>query len=167
MRPFPFDDRSGGHVRARVAGKAPVSVWITPDNDGRGGRFGNYTAKGETYESGGPYSKQRDFYHSFADEIFEAMYAEGTATISITLPRSAGSGAIRLTFPITGLADALDDAGFDTRRYTQYESTWHQDSGSVTRNVFWLHESEVDELVRLRNENLKVRTTVAARQPNR
>ena len=146
-----------GDARARIADGAPVTVGFTPHDNG--GRFGNYTVEGDTYETGGVHSRQRDYYHAFADELFESMHDAGA--IRISLPGKPGD--LLLTFPLKGLANALEDAGFDTRRYTQYESTWHFGGGSVAKNVFWLHESDLAELANLRRDTLKVRVTFAVR----
>ncbi|MCY3819086.1 MAG: hypothetical protein OXH52_06950 [Gammaproteobacteria bacterium] len=132
------------------------------DDDRPGGRFGNYTADGDTYETGGPHSTRRDYHHSFADEIFESIHDGAGAAISIRFPRS--QGGFTLTFPLAGLKDALEHADFDTRPFTQYESTWHFDGGAVSKSVFWLHQSDYAEFVRLRESTLKFKATYAVRE---
>lgn len=148
-------------VLAKLPGKdSPATIGLLG-----GGTIGifnaNYTTDGDTYETGGRYSRPSSYYYPFADEIFESMHDAGAA-LTFSLPFR--TGRVVLSFPLDGLAVALDQAGgFDTRRYTQYESTTRLTGDSVMKSVFWLHESDFDEYA-TRNSDSRYKTTYEVRQ---
>lgn len=103
---------------------------------------------------------QMPYHYSFSVKVFESIHDAGSTKISLPYYKI---GSVLLTFPLKGLADALQAAGFDTRGYTQYESTLHLDGGFVNKTLFWLHESEYEEFLQLRSGS-KFKTTYDVRQ---
>ena len=171
-------DRGTYDVRVKLTGQ-PQPFTIGFVGHGTGGVFRRYyTVDGDSYDTGElslisngdremlKRLTHEDYKYPFADEIFESMH-DGGAAVTFSFPFR--HGRVVLTFPLEGLADTLDAAGFDTRRYTQYESTRNNDQISaslagVMKTVFWLHESDFDEYVRRMSSGGKFKHTYEVRR---
>ena len=154
-------NRAGGYdARVKIADEAPITVSLSPYQSGLGGSLTIFKLDGDEYDTEGGLLPTQPYYRSFSDKVFNSIH--GSGHIKISLPYY-NIGNVLLTFPLEGLADALRSAGFDSRHYTEYESTLYADDGSIlSKDIFWLHESDYDEYLQLRSGS-KHRVTYRAR----
>ena len=154
-------DRNGMYnARAKIDDQTPITVSLWPHASGLGGSLVTFKLDGEEYDTKGGILPTQPYYRSFSDKVFNSIH--GSGLLRVSLPYYS-MGKVLLTFPLEGLADALENAGFDTRQYTEYESTHYNDDGSILdKNIFWLHESDYDEYLKVRSDS-KYRITYRAR----
>ncbi len=139
------------NARVKIADEAPTTVSLSPYESGLGGGFGTFKLDGDEYDTEGGLLPTQPYYRSFSDKVFNSIHSSGLIKISLPYYKI---GNVLLTFPLEGLADALGNAGFDTRQYTEYESTLYADDGSIlSKVIFWLHASDYEEYLRLRSDS--------------